>query len=247
VANDAADAYATYSMKRKNINNSYSFFVNPKVTRDSTFDPNKAMEVELDGADIVLNLKDYLLMPTMEDVSKELLRGVEYRKINGRHVVRVNTTGKAPSNYAGPLYVIDGQITKDPSYFLGLNPVDVVSIKVVKDSRKLIALGKLGANGVLIVKTKRQTAINEKSKINFSGLLPAASNYSRANSGKNLPDLRSCLFWSPLVQATSSSAAEIQFTTSDDIGNFRLQIYGFTEGGLPIFVEKDFEVKYPGN
>lgn len=246
-ATEAIDAYSVYSTQRKTINNSYSFFTNSRALRDSTFNPNKAMEIELNGADITLSLKDYLMMPTVEDVTKELLRGVEYRKIGGRHVVRVNTTGKVPNNHAGPLYVIDGQITKDPNYFLALKPADIVSIKVVKDSQKLFALGKLGANGVLIVSTKSRAVINEKNRIAFSGLLPPVSNYSRGDTGKNLPDLRACLYWSPTIQVSSVGPSEVQFTTSDDIGSFKIQVYGRTENGEPFFHEQPFEVRYPRN
>ncbi|MBI1769463.1 MAG: hypothetical protein HY015_03595 [Bacteroidetes bacterium] len=242
-----ADPYFEYSSRRKAIDNSYSFFVNPKVMGDSTFDPNQAMEEELNGADINLQMKNYLLMPTMEDVSKELLRGVEYRKINGRHVVRVNTTGKAPNNYAGPLYVIDGQITKDPSYFMNLKPADVIYIKVVKDSQKLMALGKLGANGVILLKTKNHVTVNERNRIEFSGFLPVAPIFSRGILNSSLPDFRSCLFWSPLIHSSSVGPTEIQFTSSDDIGNFKVQIYGLAENGIPFYFEQPFEVKYSGN
>ncbi|GHM99249.1 hypothetical protein WSM22_07390 [Cytophagales bacterium WSM2-2] len=243
----SADTYSIYSLQRKTISNSYSFFINPKALRDSTFDPNKAMEDELNGADIKLNISEYLMMPTIEDVAKELLKGVEYRKIGGRHVVRVNTTGKMPSNHAGPLYVIDGQITKDPTYFLGIKPADVISIKVVRDSQKLLALGKLGANGVILVNTKNPITIKDKNRLDFSGLLPVAKGFQGKSSATNLPDLHSCIFWLPQAQTNGTGPTEIQFNTTDDVGNFRLQVFGTSVTGAPLFQELPFDVKYSGN
>jgi hypothetical protein len=240
----AGDAYFTYSAQKKAIDKSYSFFYNQKPAYDSIGDPNKAMEDELNGVDATVRLSDYLQLPTMTEVLKEVVKSVDYRKINGRHVVRVYTTGKKPTNYTGPLYVIDGQLTKDPSQFLNLLPSDVLTIKLVKDSRKLFALGHLGANGVIIVRTKKQVKIQEKNRLDFSGLLPE---FADRRNDKNIqtPDFRSNLYWSPKTQLNSE--ANIQFTSSDDVGRYMVQIYGMTEKGEPFFAEKPIELKYTGN
>jgi hypothetical protein len=204
------------------------------------------MENELSGADATVTLSNYLQMPTMEEVLKEIMRAVDYRKINGRHVVRVYTTGKRPNNHTGPLYVIDGQITKNPEHFLRLNPSDVISIKLVKDSRKLFALGQLGANGVILLKTKSHPKIQEHCMLDYSGLLPVFRVKPKQNINLQIPDLRSCLNWNPTIQ-TGYDGYEIKFTTSDDVGDFILQISGLTENGSAIYYEAPFKVKYQGN
>jgi TonB-dependent SusC/RagA subfamily outer membrane receptor len=55
-----------------------------------------------------------------------------------------------------PLYVLDGQIISSPDGFLsGINPMDIESISVLKDAGATAAYGSRGANGVIVIKTKR--------------------------------------------------------------------------------------------
>jgi hypothetical protein len=242
---NSLDRYAYYSSQTQTINTSFSFFTNPLAT-DSIAEPNKAIEEELSGADLTVILSDYLMMPTMEDVVREIVKAVEYRKIGGRQVARVYTYGKVTGYSSGPLYVIDGVITKDQSYFFGLKPADVISIKVVRDIKKLFALGNLGANGVILVKTKLKSKIvKEKHVLEFDGLLPDSNNSFKGFANPSRPDLRPCLYWSS--KAFSDNGGFLIFRTSDDIGKFKIQISGLTNEGTPFYSEHPFRVKYSGN
>ena len=63
----------------------------------------------------------------------------------------------ASSTSPEPLYVIDGvPITPGPGGSLaGINPYDIESIRVLKDAASLTMYGSRGANGVILIKTKR--------------------------------------------------------------------------------------------
>ena len=56
-----------------------------------------------------------------------------------------------------PLYVVDGQaITPGPGGSLsGISPYDIESIRVLKDPASLTMYGSRGANGVILIKTKK--------------------------------------------------------------------------------------------
>lgn len=58
---------------------------------------------------------------------------------------------------AEPLYVIDGiPIQPGPNGSLhGINPYDIASIEVLKDAASTAMYGSRGANGVIVIKTKR--------------------------------------------------------------------------------------------
>ena len=58
-----------------------------------------------------------------------------------------------------PLYILDGMpIVPGPNGSLsGLSPYDIESIKVLKDAASLTMYGSRGANGVIVIKTKRAT------------------------------------------------------------------------------------------
>jgi len=58
-----------------------------------------------------------------------------------------------------PLYILDGiAIVPGPNGSLsGLSPYDIESIRVLKDAASLTMYGSRGANGVIVIKTKRGT------------------------------------------------------------------------------------------
>lgn len=82
--------------------------------------------------------------------------GVEVWRVPGGLSVRIRgSTSVMASNE--PLYVIDG-MTIDPGpggALVGLNPADIQSIEVLKDAGSTAMYGVRGANGVILIKTKR--------------------------------------------------------------------------------------------
>lgn len=58
----------------------------------------------------------------------------------------------------GPLFVIDGFPVEDPSVGASLNPNDIESIDVLKDASATAIYGARGANGVIIISTKKGVA-----------------------------------------------------------------------------------------
>jgi TonB-dependent SusC/RagA subfamily outer membrane receptor len=95
-----------------------------------------------------------------EDIEK-ILAG----RIAGVRVVRTADGGIAVRIRGGtslhgddpPLYVIDGlPIEPGPNGSLtGINPYDIESIEVLKDAASTALYGIRGANGVIVIKTKR--------------------------------------------------------------------------------------------
>jgi len=85
-------------------------------------------------------------------------------KVAGLYVVNNGTPGQAPDirirgtgsiASIAPLYVVDGIFTYDISY---VNPNDIESMEVLKDPSSLAIFGNQGANGVIIITTKRAKA-----------------------------------------------------------------------------------------
>ncbi len=78
------------------------------------------------------------------------------RTSDGGFAVRIRGTTSIRSSNE-PLYVIDGvEIQAGPGGSLtGINPHDIASIEVVKDPAGEAMYGVRGANGVIIIKTKR--------------------------------------------------------------------------------------------
>lgn len=98
-------------------------------------------------------------------------------KVAGVHIVNTGRAGQDPEirirgtnsiNGYSPLYVLDGLFSDNINY---LNPADIESMEILKDPSSLAIFGVRGANGVIIVNTKRarrgQTIVNVNSSIGY--------------------------------------------------------------------------------
>jgi hypothetical protein len=235
--------YGYKNIKLK-VDESYEYFANSK--QDNTFLENTSViEDELGTPDYTLNLSNYLILPTMVDVVKELLKSVEYRKIKEKERIRVYVSNYTPKTSDDPLFVIDGQLTKDAQHFLTLDPVDVISINVYRDRSKIVRFGSLSSGGVIIVKTRKPSKIKQSNSLPISGVLDSDLDFPQQGleTKPNLPDLRPCLFWNPFIKIDQDGRADFSFYTADDVGTYIIQVFGFTKFGEEFSFEEKLIVR----
>lgn len=82
----------------------------------------------------------------------------------------VRIRGTVTINATQPLYVVDGVFADNIDF---LNPADVESMEVLKDASSLAIFGSRGANGVIIVTTKR--GVRGRTSINFTSSIGVKS------------------------------------------------------------------------
>lgn len=93
----------------------------------------------------------------LEEIVAERVAGVEVvRAADGSRALRIRGATSVNSG-TDPLYVIDGvpAVSGPTGGFAGLNRYDILSIEVLKDPGAAAMYGVRGANGVIVVKTKR--------------------------------------------------------------------------------------------
>ena len=105
---------------------------------------------------------------TIEQSPKESVEKILEGRIAGVNVTRLADGSiavriRGGSSFHGnndPLYVLDGvPIEPGPNGSLtGVNPNDIESIKVLKSAADVAIYGSRGANGVIVIKTKRAMA-----------------------------------------------------------------------------------------
>lgn len=88
--------------------------------------------------------------------------------------VRVRIRGVSSTNNSDPLYVVDGFQTNDLSF---LNPNDIERMEVLKDASATAIYGSRGANGVVLITTKRGQ--EGKTRIEFSGYAGTMNAWNR--------------------------------------------------------------------
>ena len=255
VETEQSDPYGEYKLKKKVIDKSFTFFTTPdKKIDEKIANPNIEFEDELGGVDVNIKVDDFLVFPTMSDLIHEVIGGLQTRSgTAGKPTVRVvfirNTYTVIPKG--DPLYIIDGIFTKNTDFFLGLNPEDIYTIKLVNKENKLQRFGGLGKYGIVLVQTKKSVAkqvIENSTMFPVSGLSPEVEFktpfYSGVNSSRK-PDLRSSIYWSPKVSASSNGKARLKFYASDDAAPILIEVFGFTNDGRFFSAQKTIGVKAP--
>jgi len=122
---------------------------------------------DLTGAVGTIKAKEISRIPTssVDQALQGKIAGVYVSPVSGEPgkgaVIRIRGTGTL--NNANPLYVVDGMLLDDISF---INPQDIESLEVLKDASATAIYGNRGANGVIIVTTKRGT-IGKKAIVTF--------------------------------------------------------------------------------
>lgn len=243
-----ADPYAAFITRSRLIDKSFSVFASDTITvtpevEDSNF------EEEIMGANIIVQVQDYALFPTMAELVKEVIPSMYHRKTKKREIVRVGLLPPMMETN-DPVYIIDNIATSNTNFFLSLKPADVLTIKILSDPRKLVPLGLMGQNGLVIVHTRSGNArepLDDQNKI-ITGLnkplMFKSRDYSAA-SDPHRPDFRATVYWNPIVKTNSNGKAIIEFYTSDDITSLRIRIDGLATGGKPFSAGHELRVSVP--
>lgn len=245
VIEDQTDLYAEFSRKVKLIDQSFEAFQpDPPQVQHST---KKDFEKMIASADVTIELKDYKPFSTMAELIKEILPSVWYRKISGRELVRVALPAPLNAQHS-PVYIVDGIATLNSSFILNLNPNDLEEIKVISNPRKLIPLGLLGRNGIIIINSKsgnmRESMTNPDTLI--YGLAPGHTITNLpVNTLKTKPVFRSTIYWNPDIKIQDGKAS-VTFNLTDDVGLMMLYIEGYTSTGEYVYKRKTLQVSTNG-
>ena len=257
-------AYGEYALSKRLVSKSYSFFGNAQkqVTReqralglvkDREGNTNSSLEDELLGSDYAINVADYVVFPTMEDLLREVIPFLQARKRGSQKVVRLSFRyEQTTKTFADdPVYVIDGVMSRNTPYFLSLKPESLVSIRLINNPNKLAQLSRLGENGIVLVESKKgdlYKGLGNRNLFPVVGLSkPAAFNtlrYSASNLASRIPDLRPGLYWNPGMETDKAGHVNLNFFSSDDTGKMKILIQGLTRDGRPFAAEHEFTVSF---
>lgn len=157
---------------------------------------------------------------SIDQVLQGRVTGVHVRASNGEPGGSSNVTirgGNSISASNEPLYVIDGII--GAGNLDGINPQDVASIEVLKDASSIAIYGSRGANGVVLITTKRGKS-NKGPVVSYNG-------YYGIQTPEKLLDLLSGY---ELAEWQNESAIyreqdQIPFDDPDQIANTNWQDY----------------------
>lgn len=148
------------------------------------------------------------------DAVKGMISGVDINTAGGRPgqapIIRVRGR-RSISASNDPLYVIDGiPQTSGGSAIFDINPQDIKSMEVLKDAAATAVYGSRGANGVILITTKR--GFVGKTKVNYSG-------YYGVTSATNIPTMMNGEEWVAMRREAFRQNASGQFYYQGTIPN----------------------------
>lgn len=118
------------TMRKSDVTGSIAMVKGADLIKDQSFSPLDALRGKASGVNIFSNSSQ---------------PGAYANRVVIRGVATINSS-------SNPLYVVDGVVMED---FQLLNPNDIESIEVLKDASSAAIYGARGANGVILVTTKR--------------------------------------------------------------------------------------------
>ncbi len=146
------------TVKKKDLTGAVSSIKSAEITKTATNNALQSMQGKVAGLDITKS-------------SGESGSGINIALRGNRSINASNT----------PLFLVDGI---EYGSTLDLNASDIQSIEVLKDASSTAIYGTRGANGVVIITTKKGTALTGKSRISINS-------YVSFNSPTNLPRIMS--------------------------------------------------------
>ena len=130
----------------------------PAAERDTERDGERdAASTELIDAPNRIEADEMADQPAarLEELLIGRVAGVTVRQGPGGFSVRIRGTSSILGSNE-PLYILDGMpYSPGPDGLIAINPFDVASIEVLKDAASTSFYGVRGANGVIVITTKR--------------------------------------------------------------------------------------------
>ena len=165
-------------------------------------------------------------------------------RIRGSNSINLSTTAQV---------LVDGAPVTD-DYAASINIHDVEFIDIVRGLSSSSIFGSQGANGIVAIYLRKDRGYAKnaftsqyQSKVLMDGYHQArefySPDYSTSFAGAEKPDLRTTLYWSPLVRANENGNAYFSFFTGDSLTDYIIDVQGMTSDGRPFVIRKEFQVK----
>lgn len=191
----------------------------------------------------VLNLDQYVQLPTIEEYFNELPGLVKVRKRNGEKYFKV--FGSTDLSFYEPLVLIDWVALNEPAKILAIAPSNVARIEFVT---KLYIKGDQTYGGIISIISKKGdfAGIDLPSAgmfINYRFLADNTCDEETDLTKSSYPDYRTTLFWNPNISMQEGMENKYSFIAPDTPGKYVIVIQGLTNEGEVFVKTQDFEVK----
>ena len=187
----------------------------------------------------------FIYLPDFQEISREILRGVQYRERKNGITIRLLDNGAGTLFMDEPLKLLDGVPVFDPKIFAPMTTSDIERVDVVFYKR---FFGDLSFDGILSVYSKNRslTWVDENPSIDhfkYSCLQPPKTwNFSNtAFESTHIPDFHKLLYRSSTD--VSNMPEKFRFDTSDLTGNVVIRVILVQKDQQILFSQKTIKVE----
>ena len=194
-------------------------------------------------------LDDYTRFNTMEEVLREYVVEVELRRQSQQYKFAVLDIPNKRSFDNNPLVLIDGVPTTDINKVVAFDPLKVKRMDIV--ARKYF-MGDQSFDGIVSLITyngdlggfelDQQTIVVDYQGLSLIRQFEEIKYSKQVTNKSRLPDLRSLLFWKPLLELKKGNETTLSFYTSDLVGDFVMVLKGIDENGNLVNQTHSFSV-----
>ena len=201
----------------------------------------------LGAPDIHLEMKDFIYIPTMIEVFRELVPLVSVRGRPGNRKLNIYDNVSF-TDYDSPLVLLDHVPVSDIDMLLKIEPALLNTIEVYYSE---YLLGDHSFGGIISLRTSKEDFAGYKWTdqsvfVNYKTIqIPKTFQYSEyLDSGSysdRKPNFSTLLYWYPGIHL-KGKPLRFTFYTSDHLSDYEVVVRGFTREGKPCFGSVDFEV-----
>jgi len=195
---------------------------------------------------------DFIPLNDFREIALEILPTVIISKRDNTYKARlVSFLGSADAD-KDPAIFLDGVYIDDINKIMGLGSDRIHKIDVIQTER---AFGDLVFYGVISIISKSNEIVKTKPASNSLRIkndrTNICKNFEAVNPNsikeRHTPFFRQLLYWNPNLELKGNQPTDLEFYTSDNLGNFTIKMEGITENGLPVSSSFSFQVQNTDN
>ncbi|AKQ46378.1 hypothetical protein TH63_13310 [Rufibacter radiotolerans] len=212
----------------------------PMAVAEATDTSEAVLLGELGKPNQSYDLSKYNPFKNLEDVLRETVPLASVVGTGPDKEVRIFSPEKAGARFPErPLYLVNGTPVSNNEWLLNMPGAAIKQIDLFYAERKLSNIGLIGRYGVLSITTNpphpSPREMQDKNSFTWAGLAKPFAFKTPSYEytvPRPAPDFRSLLHWAPTVQSNANGTATVVFYTSDDIGDFEVEVEAYHPKGL---------------
>ena len=193
--------------------------------------------------------EDYIALNDFADISANILPGVKFRNKKDTAYLNIVDIEKKGFFTNRTTVLLNGVPLNNLSYLSPLNSKDIKKIDVMESK---VIFGDLSFYGIISVQTAdgiipssylKKNACMYKNTVYRNSSNQDVSQIKNSTINPNIPDLKQSLYWHPNMTIYANNKITIEFSASDLLSEYEINIQGITNNGIPVSTSTHFTVK----